>query len=41
MDRYFAVVIVLMALGTLITGSLRFAESRIGRWRDSMSDERR
>lgn len=41
MDRYFAVVIVLMGLGTLITGSLRFAESRMGRWRDSIRDERR
>ncbi len=35
MDRYFAVVIVLMALGTLITALLRHAERRIGRWRQS------
>lgn len=33
MDKYFAVVIVLMALGTAITATLRFAERRIGRWR--------
>ncbi len=33
MDKYFAVVIVLMALGTAITALLRFAERRIGRWR--------
>ena len=33
MDRYFAVVIVLMALGTLITALLRQAENRISRWR--------
>lgn len=36
MDRYFAVVIVLMALGTLITAGLRYAEHRIGRWRFSL-----
>jgi ABC-type nitrate/sulfonate/bicarbonate transport system permease component len=41
MDRYFAVVIVLMALGSLITGLLRFAESRIARWRTSMRDANR
>lgn len=35
MDRYFAVVIVLMALGTLITGALRVAERRLARWRFS------
>lgn len=40
MERYFAVVIVLMALGTLITGLLRFAESRIARWRVSLRDAR-
>lgn len=40
MDRYFAVVIVLMALGTLITALLRYAENRIGRWRLSLSDGR-
>ena len=34
MDRYFAVVIVLMALGTLITGLLRLAERRIVRLAD-------
>jgi NitT/TauT family transport system permease protein len=33
MDRYFAVVIVLMALGTLLTALLRLAERRIARWR--------
>ena len=33
MDKYFAVVIVLMVLGTAITGVLRFAERRIGAWR--------
>lgn len=33
MDRYFAVVIVLMALGTAITAALRYAERRIGAWR--------
>ncbi|MHA6728830.1 ABC transporter permease [Devosia sp. A369] len=38
MDRYFAVVIVLMALGSLITALLRFTENRIGRWRLSLSD---
>jgi NitT/TauT family transport system permease protein len=35
MDKYFAVVIVLMVLGTVITGALRFVESRVGRWRTS------
>ena len=40
MDRYFAVVIVLMALGTLITALLRLAERRIGRWRVSLADGR-
>lgn len=35
MDRYFAVVIVLMVLGTLITTALRYAERRVGRWRAS------
>jgi len=40
MDRYFAVVIVLMALGTLITALLRYAESRIARWRVSQMDNR-
>jgi ABC-type nitrate/sulfonate/bicarbonate transport system permease component len=33
MDRYFAVVIVVMALGTLITGGLRLAERRVAAWR--------
>jgi len=33
MDKYFAVVIVLMALGTVITAALRWAERRFGRWR--------
>ena len=41
MDRYFAVVIVLMALGTAITGLLRVAERRIGRWRTSLRDASR
>lgn len=36
MDKYFAVVIVLMVLGTAITAALRFAERRIGRWRVSL-----
>jgi ABC-type nitrate/sulfonate/bicarbonate transport system permease component len=35
MDRYFAVVVVLMVLGTLISGALRLAERRVGRWRTS------
>ena len=35
MDKYFAVVIVLMVLGTLITAALRYAERRVGRWRAS------
>lgn len=35
MDRYFAVVIVLMALATLITALLRLAERKVGRWRSS------
>src|SRR5690606_8926951 len=33
MDRYFAVVIVLMALGTALTALLRYIERRLGRWR--------
>lgn len=36
MDRYFAVVIVLMALGTAITALLRYAEHRTARWRTSL-----
>ena len=40
MDRYFAVVIVLMALGTLITGGLRLAERRFARWRVVMTEAR-
>ncbi|NDV00080.1 ABC transporter permease [Pseudoroseicyclus tamaricis] len=36
MDRYFAVVIVMMALGSLITIALRLAERRFGRWRLSL-----
>lgn len=36
MNRYFAVVIVLMALGTAITALLRYAERRLGRWRVSL-----
>lgn len=38
MDRYFAVVIVMMALGSLITIGLRMAERRFGRWRMSLRD---
>ncbi|WP_238368537.1 ABC transporter permease [Mesobacterium pallidum] len=38
MDRYFAVVIVMMALGSLITIGLRLAERRLGRWRVAMQD---
>jgi len=38
MDRYFAVVIVMMALGSLITVALRLAERRFGRWRVSLRD---
>lgn len=38
MDRYFAVVIVMMALGSLITVALRLAEKRFGRWRVSLRD---
>jgi NitT/TauT family transport system permease protein len=37
MDRYFAVVIVMMALGTLITAGLRRIERRFGRWRHNMA----
>jgi ABC-type nitrate/sulfonate/bicarbonate transport system permease component len=33
MDRYFAVVIVVMVLGTALTAGLRYAERRISRWR--------
>ena len=33
MDRYFAVVLVLMALGSLITLGVRLVERRLGRWR--------
>ena len=40
MDRYFAVVIVMMALGTLITVALRLAERRFGRWRHSLTEAR-
>lgn len=40
MDRYFAVVIVLMALGTVITAMLRLAERRFGRWRVSLTNGR-
>ena len=40
MDRYFAVIIVLMALGTLVTALLRFAENRLSRWRLSLGDAR-
>lgn len=40
MDRYFAVVIVLMALGTLISVGLRQAERRFARWRISLAEGR-
>jgi len=40
MDKYFAVVIVLMALGTALTALLRYAERRIARWRFTQSDAR-
>lgn len=40
MDRYFAVVIVMMALGTLITAALRWAERRFARWRVAMAEAR-
>lgn len=40
MERYFAVVIVLMVLGSLITGLLRYAERRLARWRVSLRDAR-
>ncbi|MCX7299894.1 MAG: ABC transporter permease [Rhodobacterales bacterium] len=33
MDRYFAVVIVMMALGTALTAGLRWVERRFGQWR--------
>lgn len=33
MDKYFAVVIVLMVLATAIIAALRLAESKVGRWR--------
>jgi NitT/TauT family transport system permease protein len=33
MDKYFAVVIVLMVLATVIISALRVAERRVGRWR--------
>jgi NitT/TauT family transport system permease protein len=35
MDKYFAVIIVLMILATVIISALRFAENRVGRWRTS------
>ncbi len=40
MDRYFAVVIVLMLLGTAISSALRQAERRFGRWREAMTEAR-
>jgi NitT/TauT family transport system permease protein len=33
MDKYFAVVLVLMVIGTIITGGLRLAENRLWNWR--------
>jgi ABC-type nitrate/sulfonate/bicarbonate transport system permease component len=41
MDRYFAVVFVLMALGTLITTLLRIAERRLAGWRVAQRDANR
>ncbi|MBV7378434.1 ABC transporter permease [Maritimibacter dapengensis] len=38
MDRYFAVVLVMMALGSLITIALRLAERQFGRWRVDLRD---
>ena len=40
MDRYFAVVLVLMGLGTLITLGLRQAERRLAPWRVALIDAR-
>ena len=40
MDRYFAVVFVLMAVGTLITVALRIAENRFARWRVAQREGR-
>jgi NitT/TauT family transport system permease protein len=40
MDRYFAVVLVMMALGSLITIALRMAERRFGRWRVALRGDR-
>lgn len=40
MDRYFAVVIVLMILGTLISVGLRQAERRFARWRIALTEAR-
>lgn len=33
MDKYFAVVMVVMALGIVLTSGLRYAENRLSRWR--------
>lgn len=41
MDRYFAVVVVLMALGTLITLGVRYAETRLARWRVAQREANR
>lgn len=38
MDRYFAVVLVMMALGSLITIALRLIERQFGRWRIELRD---
>ncbi|WP_273688666.1 ABC transporter permease [Ketogulonicigenium vulgare] len=40
MDRYFAVVVVLMALGILITSGIRRVERHFGRWRISQAEGR-
>ena len=40
MERYFAVVVVLMVLGSLITGLLRMAENRMARWRVALRNAR-
>jgi ABC-type nitrate/sulfonate/bicarbonate transport system permease component len=41
MDRYFAVVIVLMILGTIITVALRYAERYLVSWRVALTESQR
>ena len=41
MAKYFAVVLVLMVIGTLITGGLRLAEHRLWNWRAAQRDANR